>query len=232
VVEEMDWRRLGILLVVLAVAVAFWDSPVVFPLKALTVLFHELGHGLAAVATGGEIISIEVSADLGGVCHHRGGVPLVVLPAGYLGSMAWGAFILLVAARTRLDRLLSFLLGVFFIAMTLVYVRGPFGSLLGATWGLGFAALGLKGSERMNDLLLQIVGITSMLYAVVDIKEDLIERTVAGSDAWKFAQAAGGTPALWGVAWIAFAIAATAIVLRIALAPEVMPPSTRSLTDS
>jgi hypothetical protein len=99
--------------------------------------------------------------------------------------------------------------------------------LLGAMWGTGLVALGMKASERANDLVLQFLGLSSMLYAVVDIKDDLIDRRVDGSDAYAFSRLLGGPPELWGIVWILIAVSGAAVALRYALrAREVAPPST------
>ncbi|MDD3146729.1 MAG: M50 family metallopeptidase, partial [Candidatus Riflebacteria bacterium] len=74
-------------LVMFLVALYFWDSMLVLPIKYLTVFFHELSHGLAAVLTGGSIVRIEVNANLGGVCWTAGGIRFIVISAGYLGSL-------------------------------------------------------------------------------------------------------------------------------------------------
>jgi hypothetical protein len=213
----MKWKRVLWLFAAFAVAVYFWDEPLFYPVKALVVFFHEISHGTAAVLTGGSIARIELSPQLGGSCVHYGGWELAVIPAGYLGSMLWGALILIISARSRLDRILSQVLGIFLLAMTVGYVRTAFGALLGMSWGISLVALGRKASEQANDAVLQFLGLASMLYAVVDIKEDLIDRRVDGSDASAFARLLGGPPELWGVVWILVAVAGTAWALSHAL---------------
>jgi hypothetical protein len=215
--DRYDWQRFGLLLGLFVIALYFWESRWLFPVKALVVFFHELGHGMAAVLTGGQIVKIELSPLLGGVCYHIGGSPTVTLPAGYLGSLAWGAFLLVASARTRLDRGISFLLGLFLITMTVIYVRSIFGLTMGILWGVFLMILGRLGSEQVNDALLQFLGLCSMLYAVVDIKDDLIDRTIAESDASRFAEIFGGSSTVWGVVWAVISIVAALAALRIAL---------------
>lgn len=215
--DRYDWQRFALLLVLFAIALTFWESRWLFPVKALVVFFHELGHGMAAVLTGGQIVKIELSPLLGGVCYHVGGIRTITLPAGYLGSLAWGAFLLVASARTRLDRGISFLLGLFLITMTVIYVRSVFGIAMGILWGGFLMALGRRGSEQVNDAVLQFLGLCSMLYAVVDIKDDLIDRSIADSDASRFAELFGGSSAFWGFVWAAISIAAAFFALRIAL---------------
>ena len=67
-----------------------WDTFVVYPFRLFVVFLHEISHGLAAVLTGGSIVSIGLSFDEGGVCLTRGGWPFLILNAGYLGQPALG----------------------------------------------------------------------------------------------------------------------------------------------
>jgi hypothetical protein len=61
----------------------------VYPLKIFVVFLHELCHGLAAVATGGQIERIS-SAPRREDCASPAGKPVPQLNAGYLGSLALG----------------------------------------------------------------------------------------------------------------------------------------------
>ena len=47
-------------------ALLLWDTFVVYPFRVFVVFLHEISHGLAAVATGGSIVSIGLSFDEGG----------------------------------------------------------------------------------------------------------------------------------------------------------------------
>lgn len=205
------------LLAGLALAVVLaWRTPLVYPLKVFTVLLHELGHGAAAVLTGGGIERIELTADLGGTCWSRGGWRPLVLPAGYLGSMAFGGLILIGAARARRDELLAASLGVAVVALTVVFVRTVFGVLFGLGFGLALLAAARWLPAAANDLLLKLIGLTSVLYAAIDIKEDLISRTVPGSDAWAMSRELFLPPLFWGVLWMGLALVAAVVLVRTA----------------
>jgi len=58
VIKEF-FRRLngGIILIFVAVTL-LWNTPVVYPLKIFVVFMHEISHGIAAMATGGQIEEI------------------------------------------------------------------------------------------------------------------------------------------------------------------------------
>jgi hypothetical protein len=212
----MRLREIGILVLLLAAAVAFWDTAALYPVKAFVVLLHELGHALAAVLTGGQVERIELSSDLGGVCWSRGGWRLIVLPAGYLGSMLFGGLILLSAARSLSDRLLAAALGLAVLALTIVFVRSLFGIAFGFLFGAALVASARWLPGAANDLLLRFLGLASILYAAIDIKEDLISRTVPGSDAYAMSRELFLPPVFWGVLWMGLAVVAAGVFLYLA----------------
>jgi hypothetical protein len=52
------------------------------------------------------------------------------------------------------------------------------------------------------------LGLTSALYAILDIKSDVLDRPELPSDAHMLAEVTGiGTTTMWGVLWISIAIA-------------------------
>lgn len=218
--------RMWILAALFAVTMTLWDTPLVYPLKVLVVFFHEASHGLAALATGGQIDHILLDSNLGGLMTSTGGWPLVILPAGYLGSMLWGAVLVLGAAWSSRRKLLSILLGVVLLGVTLLYVRSLFGFASGLLFGGLLCLAGARFSEAFNDLLLSFVGVTSMLYALLDIREDLIVRTVAQSDAAVFSQYIPLPPMVWGAIWGLLALVVAVKVLFLASGP---PPWRKKL---
>jgi hypothetical protein len=220
----MRHREVGLLVALLLATLLFWNSPVLYPVKAFVVLLHELGHGAAAVLTGGTIDRIELSADLGGVCWSRGGWRLLVLPAGYLGSMLFGGLILLAASRSRHDRLLAAGLGLALLVLTIVFVRTLFGIGFGLLFGTALVLVASWLPGAVNDLLLRFLGLASVLYAVIDIKEDLISRSVPGSDAYAMSRELFLPPVFWGVLWMVLALAAAALFLYLAGRGEASAP--------
>ena len=197
------------------VALLLWDTFVVYPIKIFVVFLHEISHGLAAIATGGEIARIELSFDEGGACVTHGS-RFLILSAGYLGSLVWGAVLLVVGARSRYDRVVVGALGVFTLLVTLVYVRSIFGVAYGtaAAGALLLAARFLP--DAFSDGLLKVVGIVSCFYAVRDIASDVLLRSIPGSDAHALAELTRVPAVAWGAIWIAAACAVTAVSLSIA----------------
>ncbi len=195
----------------------FWSSFLLYPIRLWVVMLHELSHGIGALLTGGSIVRIAIAPDESGVCYTMGGWPGVIIPAGYLGSMLWGSAILLISSRTRYDRHLSGALGVLWIFVTALWVRNIFGIVLGLSTAIIFGVLSRWGNSRINDGVLRFIGLASIFYAIIDIKDDLIVRTVPGSDAWAMSQQFFLPPVFWGVFWVVIAILIGYKVIQISL---------------
>lgn len=215
---NLDGKSMALLLGMTVLAIVFWNTLLVYPLKILVVFFHELSHGLAAWLTGGSIEEIQLVPAEGGLCITRGGSRFVTLSAGYLGSLLWGGAILLLAARTRIDRAVSIGLGVILLAVSLMVIRPwfGFGFVFCVVSGLALIAVGAFLSEGVNDFLLRLVGLTSCLYAVLDIKSDILDRPELRSDAAMLGDLTGLPTVFWGLVWIGLALVASFFFLIFA----------------
>jgi len=192
-----------------------WDTALVYPLKIFVVLLHEISHAAVAVATGGSIERIELNPLQGGACYCPGGSAFLTLSAGYLGSFAWGG-LMFTAARARRVRAewVTGFIGVLVLALTLLYVRTPFGVAFGILFGAAMLGVARKATRTLNRTLLLALGLTSALYAILDIKSDVIDRPGAQSDAYMLAELTGVPTVLWGAAWIALALGFSLWLLR------------------
>ncbi len=189
----------------------FWNTPVVYPLQVFVVFLHEISHGIAAIATGGSIQRITLSPRLGGACYCPGGNAFVTLSAGYLGSLLWGGAIL-EAGRRAGSRApgVTLGLGIAVIAITLLFVRGGFGVTFGVLFGIFLLVFARHASLDLNRILLTVLGLTSCLYAILDIKTDVLDRPHLPSDAHMLAQLTGIPTVVWGILWIGIALAVSA----------------------
>ena len=202
-------RRLLLPLGLALLVYGFWSTIFVWPLRIFVVLLHEVSHGLAAVLTGGRIVSIELSPVEGGLCTTQGGWRFVVSSAGYLGSAVFGALFLVLGFRgkPRTHRAVAALLGAALIALALVYVRSAFGFVYGLAAGAVLLAVARWLPEGASSFVLRLLGVTSLLYAPWDIVSDLILRSVPASDASALARMTGIPAVVWGVLWLATSLA-------------------------
>ena len=192
-----------------------WDTPVVYPLKVFVVMLHEVSHGIAAVATGGAIRNIQIDFNEGGACLCPGGNSFITLSAGYLGSLAWGAVLLVLAiGKPRRHKITLMLIGGFLSIVTLLYVRNVFGVFFGLVAGLALIGAARALPAALNKGILTVLGLTSCLYAILDIKSDVIDRPTAHSDAYMLAELTHVPTLVWGGLWILVALVVSGFLLR------------------
>ena len=192
-----------------------WETPVVYPLKIFVVLLHEVSHAMVAVATGGSIDRITLDPFQGGACHCPGGNAFLTLSAGYLGSLVWGGLMLSAARTGRVkSEWVNGLIGALVIGLTLLYVRNGFGFAFGLVFGLAMIVVSQRLGDAVNRPLLLTLGLTSALYAILDIKSDVLDRPEVRSDAYMLAEITGIPTLAWGVLWIGAALAFSFWLLR------------------
>ena len=186
--NQLALTGLEIPLVLAIIALFFWNSPILLPIKLLTVFFHELSHGIAAMLTGGQIVNIDLNLNQGGVCYYRGGWLLVTASAGYLGSLLWGSGILLLSLKKGISRIITGTIGLIFIIVTALWIRnlGAMAITLLIGGALIFVAYKLK--EDYCSIFIKFISLISCFYVVFDIKDDLLDRIVPISDASQIAK--------------------------------------------
>ena len=202
------------LILITILVVALWNTSVVLPLKILVVFLHELSHGLAAVFTGGSIEGLTVTADQGGQALTRGGSRFAILSAGYLGSLLFGVILFLAALRTQADRFVVAALSILLFGVALFYLRDRFALAFALSTGLALLAISKWLGAAVNDLVLRIIGLTSMIYVPLDIVSDTITRAHLSSDARMLAEAYGATTVFWGLIWLAVSLMVIGTCLR------------------
>ena len=202
--KHFDWSGF-LLLAAIFLGLAFlWNTIWVYPLKLFVVLLHEASHGLAAVVTGGRIAEIRVFMEEGGQTITTGGNAFLITSAGYLGSMLFGATILLIATRTRLAQWFAVLLAAGAVTIAFRYMPNE-GQLFGLACAVVLAASALA-PRPVAEFVLRVIGVTSCLYAILDIKSDVLDRRDAPSDAAALATMTGVPSVVWGALWIAISL--------------------------
>lgn len=193
----------------------FWETPAVYPLKVFVVLLHEVSHALAILATGGVVDAITLDPAQGGATYGRGGSPILSLSAGYLGSLLWGALLIVLARASRVRP--GWVVGVVGVAvgvLTLLYVQGIFGVVFGLLFGTTLLVAARELPVLWNRRLLLVLGLTSCLYAILDIKGDVLDRPHLPSDAAMLADITGIPAVVWGVLWIVLALGVSGMLFR------------------
>lgn len=207
------WQLIAIVVLVFL----FWPTRIVLPLKILVVFMHELSHAIAIVLTGGSVESFTISPQQGGLVIGRGGNRFLSLSAGYLGSLALGMGLLVIALRTHWDRAVLGGFGGIMLLVTLLYVRDLFAMTFCVGVGAAMLAMAWFLGRPLCDLVLRVIGLTSMIYVPYDIFDDTIRRSGIRSDAYMLAEEFGGATMLWGGAWLVLSILSIFLCLRFFL---------------
>lgn len=200
-----------------ALIAVLWNTPVTLPLKLLVVFLHEISHGIAAIATGGKIVSMTLSAQQGGQALTLGGNGFAILSAGYIGSLLLGIILFFVALKSQTDRLMTGLIGAVILLTTALYIRDPFALAFCIAIGITMLAVARYLGHDANDLVLRVIGLSSMIYVPLDIFSDTIAQSAQVSDARMLAETYGGTTILWGGLWLIVSLAVICLCLRYGL---------------
>ena len=215
--DRTPWLRL-LLLVGLVIAVGWaWNHVALWPIKLLVVLFHELGHAVATWLTGGTVLEIGLSPQEGGFTKSQGGWRLVILNAGYLGSLIAGVG-LLAAGRTGIaSRAVTIGIGVLLLVVDALFVAWPallagtlfdsgvlFTTAFTGVMGVALVLVGILVPGFVLKWLVRGLGVFSVLFALADVWSDVFARVGTGvrSDAVMLAELTLVPSLVWGGAWI------------------------------
>jgi len=202
-------RALWVPLAIGVAVVALWDTPVIYPLKVLTVMLHEMCHALAALATGGKVLEIKTRWDESGHTLSRGGWAWAIYPAGYLGTALLGAMAIVIR-RPVTQRGFMLALGAAYTLLHALY--GDWRSLdfwVGVASGAVLVGLSFA-AEWLCDAAFNLLGIVLCLYSVHDVTSDLLGAQVAQTDAGLLARH-------WHAAWLARPIGAVWVLMSLGL---------------
>mgnify|MGYP001598286724 FL=1 len=188
------------LIVPLVVILLLWNTPVIYVFKLFVVLIHEYSHGLATIATGGQINEISISLNEGGYALTSGGNEIVVISAGYLGSLLFGILLLGIAKIRKLNKWITILLAIVIFGMTMLYIKSIFAIIYSLIFGVVLFFIAVFGGKTMNYYFLRLLGLLTILYAVLDIKSDLFFNKGV-NDAVLLANSTGVPAIVWSLIW-------------------------------
>lgn len=222
--ERADDARESVRLVLGASAVSLllWFVPFVglalYPIRLFVTYVHEICHALAAVATLGSVLEIELFWDTSGLTYTSGGLQAVISSAGYVGTPLVGAALLLLSARRRTVRPALLASGAA-LAVAALWLGGNMLAWLGGL-GLGaaLAVLGLKAGPRSARFALSFLAIQCILNALSDLKFLLwlSATSPAATDAQNMAEATYGVvpAAIWTLLWTVVALVILAVAVH------------------
>ena len=203
------------------IAVMTLHSSIVKPLRLLATFVHEMSHAVMCWLTCGEVRGIEVYNNAGGVTKFVGGCRCLITAAGYLGEAFWGAtFVILSGGRKTATIAASTFIVALLISLcyspnrTMVYLNLSY-----AVFTSIFVALEWYVFTPLLAYVTLLYGVFLGVYAITDIWDHLVTRTVPGSDAYVAYEESRKLcpPKCIGISWMLLAIAYSLIGLWIGL---------------
>lgn len=147
-----------------------WETVFVYPIKLLTVLFHEAGHALATIATGGKVRGIVINKKLTGLTMTCGGSRLLTLNGGYLSSILIGStFFYLTYTRLAGDALI--LMGLLVLFFALLWVRTIFTLVFCVFVSAALISMGTFLTGVIENLVTRLISLCCVLYSFVEIQK-------------------------------------------------------------
>ena len=152
----------------------YWGSLLLYPFTILATWFHEMGHGLAAILTGGRFERLLIYPDGSGVALSlRPGdssvlADALVSAAGPLGPPIAGALLIIASRSRRTTRAALAVLAAVLVLSTLIWVRSLVGWIVLPLIALALLVILLRGSGKAQDFAIQLLGVQACISTYQD----------------------------------------------------------------
>ena len=229
------------LLIAATISVLLWFIPyaevLTYPFRIFVTFIHEGGHAIAALLTGNSVASLSVAPNASGETYSTSGgliSQVLISSAGYVGSMAFGALLLVLIRRAVAARLV--LLGSAILVFTLTMIFGlikplftlnawsgiPFTLLAGTIIAVGLFLIARFASARVATFFISFLAVQCVLNALLDLKTVFFLSSpfspTVQTDALNMANATGIPAIFWTVIWIGLALGLLWFVMRLYVA--------------
>src|SRR6185436_15229416 len=116
------------LLIATAISVVLWFIPfaevLTYPFRIFVTFIHEGGHAIAALLTGNSVESLSVAMNASGETYTtQGGLfsQVFISSAGYIGSMIFGALLLVLIRKTVAARIVLLSCAIYIFGLTMIF---------------------------------------------------------------------------------------------------------------
>jgi hypothetical protein len=229
------------LLVAAAISVLVWFIPyaeiLAYPFRIFVTFIHEGGHAIAALLTGNSVSSLSVAANTSGETYTtQGGLisQVLISSAGYVGSMAFGALLLVLIRKSVAARLVLVGSAVLVFALTMIYglfkpiFSGvgwsgiPFTLVAGSLISVTLFLIARFASAKVASFFVSLLAVQCVLNALYDLKTVFFLSspfaTPVHTDAVNMANATGIPSIFWAILWIGLALGILWFAMRMYVA--------------
>lgn len=214
-------KQTGRYLFILIVVIALWNTVVIKPLKIFAVFLHELGHSLMAVLFGNGIQGFRINLNESGYAltlPKNQFSAFMIANGGYLGSVLF-ALLILYLKRTSFKKFILGAAAILLLGVSIAYGKSTFTIIYAAIFAGFVLLLYMIHNEKINDWVIDIIGVASAAYAVYDtfvdtillqlnLKLHLIQgwKTVQPlTDAAQLERMTHVPAIIWGIIWLVIA---------------------------
>ena len=229
------------LLLAATLSVVLWFIPyaevLTYPFRIFVTFIHEGGHALAALLTGNSVASLSVAMNGAGETYTtQGGLisQVLIASSGYLGSMIFGALLLVLIRKAVAARIVLMSCAVLVFGLTLIYGLFkpmfafnawsgiPFTLFAGTLISVGLVLIARFASARVATFFVSFLAVQCVLNALFDLKTVFFLSApfvpAAQTDAVNMAQATGIPSIFWAVLWIGLALGILWFAMRLYVA--------------
>ncbi|HEV2828492.1 MAG TPA: M50 family metallopeptidase [Pyrinomonadaceae bacterium] len=227
-----------VLLTAAVISIVLWFIPyaeiLTYPFRIFVTFIHEGGHALAALLTGNSVASLSIATNASGETYtSQGGAlsQMFVASAGYLGSMAFGALLLVLIRKAIAARFVLLGSAALVFALTVIYglvkpaMTGvvssalPFTILAGTILSVGLVVIAKYAKARVASFFVSLLAVQCILNALLDLKTVFFMSSPFApsvpTDAVNMANATGIPAMVWAVVWIGIAVTILGVAMRL-----------------
>jgi len=229
------------LLIAATISVVLWFIPfaefLTYPFRIFVTFIHEGGHALAALLTGNSVASLSVATNASGETYTtQGGLisNIFISSAGYLGSMAFGALLLILIRKAVAARIVLLSCGIFIFALTMIFGLFkpifsmsawsgiPFTLFAGLFISVGLVLIARFATAKVATFFVSFLAVQCVLNALFDLKTVFFLSNPFGptvpTDAVNMAHATGIPAIFWTIIWIALELGILWFAMRLYVA--------------
>lgn len=169
-------KQTGRYVIILILIMALWNTMIIKPLKIFAVFLHELGHSLMAVIFGNGILGFRIYLDESGYAltlPKNEFSAFMIANGGYLGSVLF-AILILGLKRSFVKKYILGAAAIMLLGVSIAYGRSLFTIIYAAIFAGIVLLLYMLRNEKLNDWVIDIIGVSSAAYAVYDTFVDTI----------------------------------------------------------
>lgn len=229
------------LLVAATISILLWFIPyaeiLAYPFRIFVTFIHEGGHAIAALITGNSVSSLSVATNSSGETYTtQGGLisQLLISSAGYIGSMSFGALLLILIRKSVAARFVLLGSAILIFGLTMIYglfkplFSGvawsgiPFTLLAGSLISVGLILVARFASAKVASFFVSFLAVQCVLNALFDLKTVFFLSSPFAlpvhTDAVNMANATGIPAIFWAVIWIVLALGILWFAMRLYVA--------------